>query len=193
MRTDESYLALPEHIRAQLDHQGRQEDFAGLVGISQQAVSRLIHKGALEPGDSMGEWLLAYCERLQDQAAGRGTEDDTLPRERALLARAQRRGQDIRNQREMADYAPRAILEDVLAFVAAGMAQRLAELPAQVFAECPTLPEPARRAVEAAVGSARAEWLRATASLPAKDADGDPTADETPELLDSDDESTTAP
>ena len=193
MRTDERYLALPEFIREQLDRQGRQEDFADLVGISQQAVSRLIHKGALEPGDAMGDWLLAYCERLRDQAVGRGAEEDMLPRERALLARAQRQGQEIRNQREMSDYAPRALLEDVLALVSAGMAQRLTELPAQVFTECPTLPEPARRAVEVIVGSARTEWLRSTATLPAKDVADELSADQAPDQADLDDDTERLP
>ena len=45
--------------------------FSGLVGISQQAVSKLIKKGILKDKDILSDWLLDYCENLRGQAAGR--------------------------------------------------------------------------------------------------------------------------
>ena len=69
-----------------------QAAFGELVGITQQSVSGLVNGGILQPGATAGAWLLAYCERLRDQAAGRlGSTPDGLDlvQERAILARHQ--------------------------------------------------------------------------------------------------------
>lgn len=69
-----------------------QAAFGELVGITQQSVSGLVSAGVLKPGATAGAWLLAYCDRLRDQAAGRlGSTPDGLDlvQERAMLARHQ--------------------------------------------------------------------------------------------------------
>ncbi len=55
-----------------LDRKATQAEFAKLVGISQQAASKQLDKGAIKAGETLREWLLTYCDRLRDQAAGRG-------------------------------------------------------------------------------------------------------------------------
>lgn len=48
-----------------------QTAFAGMVGVSQQAISQLKAKGVLTDGGTFYEWHTAYLERLQSVAAGR--------------------------------------------------------------------------------------------------------------------------
>ena len=55
-----------------LDKRATQAEFAKLVGVSQQAISKQLDKGALHAGETLREWLLRYCNHLRDQAAGRG-------------------------------------------------------------------------------------------------------------------------
>ncbi len=55
-----------------LEQKATQAEFARLVGISQQAVSKQLDKGAIHAGETLREWLLQYCNHLRDQAAGRG-------------------------------------------------------------------------------------------------------------------------
>lgn len=73
-----------------IDLQARstQAAFGSLVGISQPAVSDLVSRGILRDGESVGEWLKAYCGNLREQAAGRLASGDLdLATERAGLAR----------------------------------------------------------------------------------------------------------
>lgn len=147
-----------------------QEDFADLVGISQPSVSQLVRKGVLEPGASTLEWMHAYTARLREQALGRD-EDGDLARERGALAKAQRIGQDIRNTREQSEFAPRALLEDILRLVSVAIADRMVGLPAYVFEACPGLPDAARAVIEHKADATRAEWLRSTANLSEIDLD----------------------
>lgn len=75
-----------------LDSPVVQSTVAAAVGVSKQAISAMVNDGALPPCDTNGQLLLAYCERLRDQAAGRlGNTPDGLDlvQERANLARHQ--------------------------------------------------------------------------------------------------------
>lgn len=75
-----------------LDDVTTQKGFADLVGLSEARVSQLAADGVLVRGETCRAWLLAYCERLRDQAAGRlGSTPDGLDlvQERAMLARHQ--------------------------------------------------------------------------------------------------------
>ena len=78
----------------------KQVDVAMVVGVTQQAISAMVKEGKLPADGTLGEVLLAYCERLRLQAAGRlGDELGGLDlvQERAALAREQREGQAIKN------------------------------------------------------------------------------------------------
>jgi phage terminase Nu1 subunit (DNA packaging protein) len=75
-----------------------QAAFAELVGVSEAAVSQLHTAGVLVEGEPLRAWLLAYIDRLREQAAGRlglaGGPD--LVHERAGLARVQRQAAELR-------------------------------------------------------------------------------------------------
>lgn len=151
---------------AALAKPGTQKDFAALVGISQAAASQWASAGLLVPGETLGAWLLAYCERLRQQARqrlGDGTLD--LVQERAALARAQRIGYEMRNEQAQADYAPAELLREVLAVASAGMAASIDQLPDRLAAAAPDLPPAAWAVVLTIKASARAAWTSSTAEL----------------------------
>jgi phage terminase Nu1 subunit (DNA packaging protein) len=149
---------LPSHLRTTIT----QEDFGQLVGISQQRVGQLLVEGTLQREGTAAQWLLAYCERLREQAASR---DKDLTTERAALARSQRVGQDLKNAVAQAEYAPIGVLGDVLAAASAAVVDRFDALPAQLRKACPTLPLEAREVIGKTIASARNEWIRHTAEL----------------------------
>ena len=53
------------------DKKTTQARFAQLVGVTQPVISGLLMRGVMTSGDSLGNWLLAYCGNLRDTAAGR--------------------------------------------------------------------------------------------------------------------------
>lgn len=145
-----------------------QAEFGALVGISQPAVSDLVHAGVLQSGAPWRTWLLAYCGRLREQAAGRmGGEDGGLDlvQERAALAREQRIAQRLKNDVARGEYAPVGLLADVLGVANSAVVDRFDQLDASLRKACPDLPESARSAVHAVISSARNEWIRSTAKL----------------------------
>lgn len=163
-----------------LDLPCRQGDFGALVGVTQQAVSDLISRGVLENGVPLRQWLLAYCARLREQAAGRlGSGDGglDLAQERAALAREQRLGIAIKNAVLRGDYASVALLGEVLATASQAVAERLDHLPGQLRKACPDLAPAAIDQVMATIAAARNEWVRGTVALVsarlADDADDD--------------------
>ena len=142
--------------------------FGGLIGVSQQAVSGLVRDGTLAQGGTLGQWLLAYCARLREQAAGRlGSEADGLDlvQERAALAREQRIAQELKNAVARREYAPIGLLAYVLGTAASGVVDRLDMLEGQIKRAAPGLPDDALAAINGAITSARNEWIRSTAKL----------------------------
>lgn len=147
---------------------GTQEVFARMVGISQPKVSQLLGDGVLQRGDSLGAWMLAYCERLREQAAGRMSGEIgglDLVQERAALAREQRKGYALKNAVAEGKFAPIGLLTAVLATASQSIVDRFDMLPAQLRKVAPDLPEAARQQVETVIAGARNEWIRQTAEL----------------------------
>lgn len=143
-----------------------QAQFGEMVGVSQQAVSNYVTSGLLKPGDTAHAWLLAYCDRLRMEAAGRASPvSDDLNRERTALARSQREAQDLKNAVARGEYAPIALLEDVLATASSAVADRIEGLEGLLRRVAPDLPDPTRDALLQAIADARNEWVRATARL----------------------------
>jgi phage terminase Nu1 subunit (DNA packaging protein) len=145
-----------------------QAEFAADVGISQQAVSDLVSKGVLENGAPEAEWLLAYCHRLREQAAGRmGSEVGglDLAQERAALAREQRIGIEIKNQVLRGRYAPIALLSEVLASASQAVTERFEHLPGVLKKAVPDLPPAACDQVMTVIAAARNAWVGETAAL----------------------------
>lgn len=178
---------IPAEDLPALDAPVTQEVFGIIVGISQPAVSAMVASGTLAHGQTLGEWIAAYCRRLRDQAAGRDN-DGKLAKERAALSRSQRLGQDIRNAKELGEWAPIGLLGDVLALASAAVTDRFDSLEGSIRKACPDLPGEARDAVSKVIVAARAEWIRSTAQLvdAALEAVTEDDADE--QAIDADDE-----
>ncbi len=148
-----------------------QAGFGAAVGISQQAVSELVRAGVLVDGATAAEWLLAYCHRLREQAAGRMGADASgldLVQERAALARAQREGIEIKNATLRGEFASVQLLAQVLANASQAVAERFDHLKAEVRLACPDLPPEATDRVLTVIAAARNAWVTETAELVAR-------------------------
>lgn len=151
--------------------QGTQAELAELTGVSQQNISALMSEGKLPPMGLLGDMLHAYCQRLRDQAAGRlGAEIGGLDlvQERAALAREMRIGHAGKNALARGEYAPIALLAEVLAIASQSVVERFEQLPAMLKKSCPDLPDAAREVLMTALASARNEWVSATCELVVK-------------------------
>lgn len=115
-----------------------QAQFGELVGISQQAVSEMLQRNVIKPGDSVGLWLIDYVAHLRDQAAGRGA-DGELARQRSELARVSRERAEIKLALERKLFAPVQFIEQVLATVGRSIAGVLEPLHATLHKRCPAL------------------------------------------------------
>jgi phage terminase Nu1 subunit (DNA packaging protein) len=143
-----------------------QQELAGMVGIGQSAISRHITAGHIPRDGSALEQLQAYLAHLEAEAARQmGDGLLSLPAERAALARAQREMVEMKNEAMRAEYAPTALLRDVLATVSAAMDAHIGQLASRIDQAAPDLPESARATVLAIIASARAEWIRSTSEL----------------------------
>lgn len=70
-----------------LNKPATQREFGDLIGIAKQNVSKAFLAGALPPGGTLRDWLLAYCDRLRGVADVRGGDDQrALTRARTELA-----------------------------------------------------------------------------------------------------------
>ncbi len=151
-----------------------QAEFAQLIGVSEARVSQLVSEGVIARGDTAAAWLLGYCERLRDQAAGRaGAEAGGLDlvQERAALAREQRIGQAIKNQVARREFAAVGLLADVLARAASAVVDRFDQLEGTLRKAVPDLPDEAKVAVLQVIANARNEWIRGTARLVSDEVD----------------------
>lgn len=98
-----------------LDQPATQTGFAQLIGMSQQAVSKQLEKGVLTPGKTNREWLHEYCNRLRDEAAGRGgNEQETLTRSRTREAQANAQLKELQYHKEVGDLIPATEIEPLL-------------------------------------------------------------------------------
>jgi|GEM_PF-594423 len=169
-----------------LDRLLEQQEFADLVGISQPAVSELVSKGILLRNDTGSAWLLAYCKRLRDQAAGRDG-DSVLTQERAKLARAQTQAVEMKNALARGEYAPVAVIAELFAIASQAVADRFETLTSMLGRVCPDLPPAARDAIEQLHVEARNEWVRSTATFVASrvvDEEDDESDDDADQALD---------
>lgn len=145
-----------------------QAEFAVLVGVSEAKVSQLVGEGVIERGQTAHAWLLAYCERLREVAAGRASIEAgglDLVQERARLARSQREAQDIKNAVARGEFAPIGLLADVLGMASSAVVDRFEQLEGALRKACPELPDEAKATVQQVIANARNEWIRATEKL----------------------------
>lgn len=150
-----------------LDETCTQVDFGLLVGIGQPAVSDLLSRGIIKPGQTAGQWLLDYTSHLREQAAGRGM-DGELAYQRSELARVNRERAEIKLALERKEYAPVQLLEQVLATVGRSIAGALEPLHSSLAKRCPALTPEDLRHIQIEVS--KACDLAAAASLDVLDA-----------------------
>lgn len=152
--------------RLDLDRPCKQATFGEIVGVSQPKVSQLLADGILPRDAPAREWILAYCERLREQAAGRlNGGQASLMQERAALTRSQREEQDRKNAVARGEYAPIGLLADVLAAASAAIVAQLDQFDADLVKVWPEMPEIALTTLRARVASARNAWIKDTAAL----------------------------
>lgn len=154
-----------------LDRQGSQAELAEVIGVSEARVSQLVSDCIVERGQTLHMQVRQYCGWLREVAAGRQSEELgglDLVQERAALAREQRMGIEIKNAVARSEYAPIAMLAEVLATASQSVVERFDQLPAALRKTCPDLPEAARDQVMSLLANARNEWVRATAELVSK-------------------------
>ena len=89
----------------------------------------------------------------------------SLAEERALLAREQRIGFELKNALARGEYAPISLLSEVLAQASVAVVSHLDQLPGRIKRACPLLPARALDEVAATVAAARNEWVRQTCEL----------------------------
>lgn len=145
-----------------------QAEFAVLIGVSEAKVSQLVAEGVIERGHAAHAWLLAYCERLREVAAGRASGDAgglDLVQERAALAREQRVAQAIKNAAARGELADVEVLADVLGRASSAVVDRFDQLEGVLRKAVPDLSDEAKRAVLSVIASARNEWVRSTERL----------------------------
>lgn len=119
-----------------------QATFGALVGISQQAVGKLVGRGVLDTAAPGGQVLLAYCSHLREQAAGRAGDGEgelDLVTERAGLAKAQRERIEMQNAVTRGELAPVALIEEVLSKAGSRIAGILDSIPGAVRRRVPSL------------------------------------------------------
>lgn len=161
---------MSEVVQRALSEAVSQVVFADVIGVSEAKVSQMLSDGVLDRGATLRQWLLSYCTRLREQAAGRDS-SGMLSAERAALARSQRIGQEIKNEVAQGTYAPVGLLSDVLAAACAAGVDRFEQIPALLRKACPDLPADARDALMGVVATVRNEWVRQTADLAVRQLD----------------------
>jgi phage terminase Nu1 subunit (DNA packaging protein) len=162
-----------------------QAQFGELVGVSQQAVSEFVKVAALGPGVAGAEMLLAYCERMREMAAGRGSDGELdLVQERAWLAREQRIAQALKNAVTRREFAPVGVLSEVLAAASASVAAKLDALPGLLKKIAPEISDSVRDSIAGEIATARNEWVAETSKLEVKvDPSFEPDAADAEEIL----------
>lgn len=128
--------------------------FASLVDVSEARVSQLVDEGTLQRGSTGEEWLIAYCRRLREQAAGRDPDGD-LAAARTRLANEQADRVAHANAIARLEYLPVAVIEDVLSRVARQMAAIFDSFVPELRKDCPELVGEALRIVEAKIARVR--------------------------------------
>jgi len=130
-----------------------QQEFADLVGISQPAVSDLLARGVVQPGQSAAEWLIDYTSHLREQAAGRGG-DGELAANRAEESRVRKELLEIKLAERRREVAPVDIIEQVLAHVGSQIRGTLEPLHVTLKMRCPQLTADDIKIIETEVSTA---------------------------------------
>jgi terminase small subunit / prophage DNA-packing protein len=139
-----------------LDAKATQRHFGMLVGVTQQAVQGLVAEGILPAGGTHRDWLIAYCKRLREMAAGRYSAGELdLTEERAKLARAQSERIEMELAIKRGEIAPIDSLRDALIPVVSQVAAMLDAVPVKLKREAPHLTATDLEIVKREIANAR--------------------------------------
>jgi terminase small subunit / prophage DNA-packing protein len=133
-----------------------QSAFGSLVGISQQAVSDLMSRGVIKPGDAARDWLMGYCSNLREQAAGRmavGELDLVSERARESKERADKLA--MQNAVTRDELAPVHVIEQVLSRAGSRVAGILDAIPGALRRRLPLLTSEDVKLIEREIARAR--------------------------------------
>lgn len=123
-----------------LDTEATQTQFALLIGSSQQAISKHVQSGTLAMGQTYRTWLALYCEKLRDEAAGRGGEDQqSLTRARTSEANASAELKILQIQERAGKLIPVDGIEPLLVAMVTAMRTELLALPDKLTNELKAL------------------------------------------------------
>jgi len=108
------------------------EEFARLMGITHQDVTKLVLKGVLSRNADVGTWLVEYGRHMQKIAAGwKSAEGWDLVTERARLASIQAQSIAIDVDKKRAGLMPVPALGEAFAFLNGTIRAKLLALPSR--------------------------------------------------------------
>jgi len=123
-----------------LDTKATQVGFGELVGTSQQAISKHVDSDLLKKGQTFRTWLMAYCEKLREEAAGRGGDDQkSLTRARTQDALAGAALKNITVQEKAGELVFAAEIEPLLTAMFTAARTELLSLPDKLSNELKAL------------------------------------------------------
>lgn len=152
-----------------------QTGFAELLGLSRMRITQYVAEGTLPRAGTFRQWIGATLDRARRNGGGKpivprtaapDDPDEIDPnKEKALLAREQRRGHEIKNRVSEGKYAEIGLLTDILAEASAAVVAQFDQLEGRLAKECPELPEDAKRVTLQMLARARNLWITETAEL----------------------------
>jgi terminase small subunit / prophage DNA-packing protein len=165
---------------ANMNKRVSQDEFAGVVGVSQKTVSELLARGVITPRATCRVWLREYLDHLRSVAAERAAAGDMdLISERARLSHEQADRIRMQNDMTRRHLAPRHLLNAILTKAGAKIAGVLDTIPDQVQRRLPKLTPDEVEAIAQQV--AKASHIAASMTLPDLDDEGDQEADGKPD------------
>jgi len=87
-------------------------------------------------GETAGAWLIAYCNHMREQAAGRS---EDISAERLKLIKQKRQREQIQKLKELGEWAPIDNMTIVMARAAAQMASQFEHIPVKLKLAYPDL------------------------------------------------------
>jgi len=123
-----------------LDTKATQTGFGELVGTSQQAISKHVDSGKLIKDGTYRDWIIAYCERLREEAAGRAGDDQkSLTRARTQDAIASTDLKLLQIKEKSGELVPVAEVEPLLVAMFTAARTELLSLPDKLTNELKAL------------------------------------------------------
>lgn len=117
-----------------------QVEFAKIMGISKQAVSKLVAKGVLSKRAKVATWFVQYGKHMAQVAAGwQSREGFDLIGERARLAARQSEKLEIELAQSRDELIPIEAIAKALSFVNAAIKSSLLVIPSRLKSQCPVI------------------------------------------------------